>query len=158
MSSGKNLPPSRVLQDDSTSTASPVPRIAFLGFCNSSVEIRKGHPAYWHRNIAGLTSTRVSFVYPLNLRGQRIVVAVYDLKVGDELSLVFRPTQVRKPFDLKIGVGSAIEETIEGELISRTEIQRGTPVPGWTLLVHTIDTDLGVLEPDTYQVFEVEGW
>jgi len=36
------------------------PRVAFLGFCDRSVEIQHGFPALWHQNLIGLsTSSRL---------------------------------------------------------------------------------------------------
>ena len=69
------------------SVDSPVPHICVVGFCDRSVDLTKGHPAFWHRNIIGLSMTKVFHVYPLNLRGHKIVLSIYDLNIGEVIDL-----------------------------------------------------------------------
>ena len=106
------------------SVDSPVPHICLVGFCDRSVDLTKGHPAFWHKNIVGLSFTKVFHVYPLNLRGHRIVLSIYELRIGKEIVLHFRPTTTKNPFDLKISISGAKERIVDEATISSKKLER----------------------------------
>jgi hypothetical protein len=60
----------------------------------------------------------MSCLYPLNLRGHRVVLGVFNARVGEELGIVFRlPSGLevaRASVDVK---GARLEEGIETELV-----------------------------------------
>lgn len=139
-----------------TSQPPGVPRVAFLGFCERSVEVTKGHQVFWHTNVIGLSKTKVSFVFPLNLRGQKIALAIYEPKVGGQFLLRFRPSQKRNQFEVKVGLTGATEIASEGTSLLTKELAQGTAIPGWVFMVTTVDAEVIAVEPDTYKVILVD--
>ncbi len=137
----------------SRSTAVSAPRLALIGLCDRSVEVREGDQAFWHRHLLGLSNTRVSFVYPINLRGHKFVFAVYEPQVCEDFVLVLRPGSSQKPFDLKFSVSGATMVAVNDPSIVR-KLSPGDRIPGWVFAVETVGIDLPVYEPCICPVFQ----
>jgi len=132
------------------------PRVAFLGFCDRSVEVQKGSPPFWHQNLIGLSMSRVSYIFPFILRGMQVAIALFDARVGEEFTIRFRPTHKQDPIDLKVGIvaGDWLKSTAEG--IKETALQKGECIPGWLFRVYAYPVDSLIHEPGECGVFLVE--
>jgi Domain of unknown function (DUF4263) len=139
---------------EETSTLNLVaPRIAFLGFCERAETITAGHTAFWRWNLLGVSDSRSFYVFPTNLRGHKIVFAVYRPKAGDSFQLIFRCGD-HASFDLTFGISSfSVAESQDGAPIKITEHGTGVAVEGWELIVEEINADVVVVAPGVYDVF-----
>jgi hypothetical protein len=131
-----------------------VPRLAFLGFCDRLADIRKGHPLLWHKNLLGLSVVRASHVFPLNLKDQKLVIALYKPCVGENFKLQFRGGGNLQPFEIDLSI-AGMTQHVSGENSAITEVAAavGSVVPGWVLIANEISTDVMVNEPGDYHVF-----
>jgi hypothetical protein len=133
----------------------PVPRVAFLGFCERIAEVRAGHPALWHNNILGVANSKVSHVYPLNLRGHKVLLAIHSPFVGEEIRFICRGLTTKKSFEFSLHLSGAIEHGAQADVLTREELQPGAALSGWVFLPNTFNADIIVVEPDTYAVFYI---
>lgn len=140
---------------DSNASGISRPRVALLGFCDRTAEITAGPPVSWHRNIIGLSRARVSHVYPFILRGQNLALAIYDLEIGHEFKLAFRPISGRKGFGLSFSFSAASEGIFTEGKLSSKPLDPGTVVRGWSFVVVAIEADVAALEPDEYDVYHL---
>jgi hypothetical protein len=144
-----------VQQDPSSGV--PVPRIALLGFCDRAETITAGQPVFWHLNLMGVSLSRVFFFFPVNLRGFKLLLAVYRPTGGDSFRLIFRGRNGGPPFDLMMRIEKYFVSEGDGTSITETEHTTGMPVQGWTLLANELSTDLIVNSPGAYDVFLATG-
>lgn len=129
------------------------PRFVFLGFCDRAETITKGHQALWHQNILGLSRSRLFYILPVNLRGQKIATAVFRPCAGDQFKLVFRCAPRNRQFDFTIGISSVTEarRTSETAPAETKELLEGGD--GWVLNVAPLDFDVFVFEGGVYDVY-----
>jgi Domain of unknown function (DUF4263) len=140
----------------SLSKATPSPRIAFLGFCERAEVITQGHVAFWKHNLLGLSSSLVFYLFPSNLRGMTIALAIYEPIAGENFKLIFRDTQRKSSFDIAIQIAGATRSDAQPDsTIAETTITTGVVVPGWAFIPHKIDSDLVANSPGIYEVFLV---
>ena len=128
----RKTPPRQQDSGGAHSEPQGIPRVAYLGFCERSVEITEGHPASWHTNVLGLSNSRISHVYPLSLQGQKYAVAVYGVRVGEEFKLIFRRTDKRQPLELTIRIMEAETLAVKNcqeRVNCCSEARRGNPNP-----------------------------
>ena len=104
------------------------PPIAFLGFCDRAEKtITKGHQIFWHRNIMGLSFSRVFHILPVSLRGQMIATAVFRPRPGDVFQLIFRCPAVNKEFDLILEISDVrAEHRIDSKPVERDQVKKET--------------------------------
>ncbi|MDA2913193.1 DUF4263 domain-containing protein [Acidobacteriia bacterium AH_259_A11_L15] len=140
------------MSDDSTLT----PQVAFLGMCDRASDVTEGHPAFWHTNILGLSTSKVFHVFPFSLKGHRPFLAIYNPVIGETISLGFRGKRTKRFFDLKLtaseGETYAIDE--RGTVVSK-KLSSGATFPGWRHFAAPIEVDIVVLDPDTYDVLHI---
>jgi len=141
------------MQQDELGTNLPTPRLALLGFCERAETITQGHPVFWRWNLLGVSLSRIFFIFPTNLRGLKLLLAMHRPAGGDTLRLIFRGTDGQPPFDLVIKVEGYSVSSAEGTRITETKHTTGTAEQGWVLLANEIHTDLVVNSPGTYEVF-----
>lgn len=136
-----------------------VPRLAFLGFCDRLANIRAGHPLLWHTNVIGISMTRVSHIFPLNLNGDNLLAALYDARSGETFKLLFRSKVGLQPFQIDVTVEVEANEIVPGESAASVIESRpdGLLMPGWGLVANAISTDVMVNEPGEYEVFYCAG-
>src|SRR5260221_26810 len=84
------------------------PRVCFLGFCDRSLQISQDHVALEHVNLLGLSSSKVSFMYPWNLRGLTLALSVFQPTVGEKIVLRFREPEKNRSFEISIGISSTV--------------------------------------------------
>jgi hypothetical protein len=56
----------------------PVPRLAFLGFCERAETITEGHAVFWKSNVLGVSHSRAFYVCPANLRGMTVALGIFQ--------------------------------------------------------------------------------
>jgi hypothetical protein len=132
----------------------PAPRFAFLGFCERAETVTEGHVVFWKQNLLGVSHSRAFYVFPANLRGITIAIAVYQPKAGDSFKLVFRGTQGQTPFDLVMQIASAVasEPQVDAKVAER-KIDSGLIDPGWVFLANQLNNDIMVNAAGTYEIF-----
>ena len=123
-------------------TEATAPRFAFLGFCDRAEVITKGHHALWHQNILGLCRSRLFYVLPVNLRGQKIVTAVFRPRVGDQFKLVFRCAPKNRQFEFTIGISSVAEAQRPSETAPTEARELPEGGDGWVFNVAVLDLSL----------------
>jgi len=127
------------------------PRLALLGWCDHAVEVTAGLPAFWHKNILGLSFVRVSHVYPLGLRGHKLLIAIYQPKIGETFQLVFRRSNRDLAFEITFTASSGeIHDKADGP---PRKAEPGTFLPGWICDVVEVEPNALVPEPDRYDSF-----
>lgn len=129
------------------------PRLAFLGFCDRLAEIRSGHPLLWYTDLIGISNNRVSHVFPFNLRGHKLVVAVYCPREGDEFKIIFRSVANQQPFEITLKVGITQYTAEEIPAVHDKPAVEGLVTPGWVLVANEISADVIVNEPGNYSVY-----
>lgn len=140
-------------QDDS-SRETEVPRLAFLGFCDRAEEITEGHTLFWRLNLLGLSKARAFYVFPTNLRGLKLALAIFRPKAGDSFSLTFRGMQGQPSFDFSMAITSVVySEAGQDSSVSDTEHTAGVAEAGWAFVPSEISTDILVTSPGSYEVF-----
>jgi hypothetical protein len=133
------------------------PRLAFLGFCDRVAEITNGPPLFWYRDLLGISMVRVSHLFPLNLKGQKLVAAIYDPRSGDNFKLLFRGGESQQPFEISLLVQMTQHPGAENATITGPSVADGSVVAGWFLIANEISTDVMVNEPGEYRVFFSSG-
>lgn len=137
-----------------SSNTAPAPRLAFLGFCERAETVTEGNVVFWKQNLLGVSLSRAFYVFPANLRGMSIAMAVYQPKAGDSFKLVFRGTQGQTSFDLVMQIASAVRSDTEADSkVTETRITTGVVDPGWVFLANQINSDIVVNSAGTYEVF-----
>jgi hypothetical protein len=134
-------------------TEQTAPRFAFLGFCDRAETITKGHHVQWHQNIMGLSRSRLYYFLPVNLRGQLIVTALFQPRVGEKFKLVFRSASTQREFEIVIEISGVVaSERLQGQgSPQHTDLEQYSE--GWLVGVQSLEVDVFVYERGTYQVF-----
>lgn len=129
------------------------PRIAFLGFCDRAETITKGHHVFWHRNIMGLSPSRVFHVLPVNLRGQMIATALFRPRPGDAFKLVFRCAAAQKEFEITLELSSVVQSERRGasKPVEHAEVEQG--FDGWVVDCYPLTADMLIYEPGVYKIY-----
>jgi hypothetical protein len=145
-------------QAPASPSASAAPRFAFFGFCERTDTITEGHFVFWKQNLLGVSPSRVFHVFPSNLRGTTLVMAVYQPHAGDSFKLVFRGTEGQAQFDLVMQIASAVASAHQADAkILEKKIDSGLLHRGWVFLVNPLNNDVVVYSPGTYDVFLTTG-
>ncbi len=55
-----------------------IPSIVFLGVCEKAELIKQGHFINSHHNIIGLNNNLFSYIFPFNLKGQKLIFSFYN--------------------------------------------------------------------------------
>jgi hypothetical protein len=132
----------------------PVPRLAFLGFCERAETVTEGHLVFWKMNMLGVSNSRAFYVFPANLRGMRLALGIFQPKAGDIFKLIFRGTQGQTPFDIVIQIASAVTTVTQPDsTVTETTFTTGVIDPGWIFLANEINTDIVINSAGTYEVF-----
>jgi len=125
-------------------------RIAFFGWCDGASETPFLAPNVTQRSIKGLSQVIASHIYPLSLRSNIPVFAVYRPSVGESFRLIFRDSNSTEAFFFEFTFGAAERVHADG---TTSQVQPGTTLPGWTLHTAPVEASPLVKEPGTYQVF-----
>jgi hypothetical protein len=142
------------MTEDGSGGELPVPRLAFLGFCDRAETITEGHTAFWRTNLMGVSLTRVFYFFPTTLRGHRLLFAVYRPTAGDNFKLIFRGVEGQPSFDITMQIASFVVSNAQGNApVVETEHTTGLADQGWAFIVNQIDTDIVVSAPGSYEVF-----
>lgn len=93
-------------------------------------------------------------MFPANLRGMTVALALYQPMIGESFNMIFRGTQGQAPFDLVMQIASAILSESQKDLITaNTEIVTGVAQQGWVFVTNQINTDIVVNSEGNYDVF-----
>ncbi len=93
----------------------------------------------------------MSCLYPLNLRGHRVVLGVFNARVGEELGIVFRLPSGLEVARASVGVkGARLEAGIE------TELDGGAVAEGWFVAALELNADALVMGPGAIRAFYLE--
>lgn len=115
----------------------------------------KGPHVLWHRNVLGLSMSRVFHFLPVNLRDQIVAFAWYRPSPGEAFKIIFRTDRMAKPAQIELSIQLsqvvAVERRTDLEPIQTTEMSEGPN--GWHLEFHRLDTDLVIFEPGVYKVY-----
>lgn len=127
------------------------PRVAIIGWCDRAARIEGPHPALTHTNILGLTSSRVSHMFPLSMRGMTLVVCLYNPKAGESFTVQFRHSDGTKAFDLTMNLAKVqVYELGEKQY---TDAGIGSQAPGWNVIITQVATEVLIMRPDTLNAF-----
>jgi hypothetical protein len=129
------------------------PRFAFLGFCDRAEIITKGHQIQWHENIMGFSRSRLYYFFPVNLRGQKIVTAVFQPRVGEKFKLIFRSVSTQKEFEIVNEISGVVaSERLDSQAAPQhTDLEQYSG--GWLVAVQNLEIDVFVYERGTYQIY-----
>lgn len=143
--------------DQMDSPDTPVPRIAFLGFCERAETLTEGHVVFWKQNLLGLSNMRAFYVFPANLRGLTFVIAMYRPSAGESFKLIFRSSTGAPPFDITFNIQGFTQAGTEPDSkIVETEHMTGILSQGWQLAAITLGTNALVLAEGNYDIFLTE--
>jgi hypothetical protein len=129
------------------------PRFAFLGFCDRAETITKGHQMLWHYNILGLSYSRVFYVLPANLKGQKLVTAIFRPRAGEQFKLKFRCAATQKEFEIVIHISSVSYSERADISTPVQETFSDEPPDGWVFHVDSLTPDIFVFERGVYKVY-----
>jgi hypothetical protein len=150
----------RLFMGDPEDSATPTqetktkhPHVAVLGWCDGAIAVSGQLALLQHLNILGLSSARVSHVFPFDLRGQKLIFALYEFKPSDSVKVSFRKMDGEEVFHLTLSATG-----------QRFESARGTPgtlgtdevMPGWHVGVAEIEQSVILFEPGQYNAFQVQ--
>jgi hypothetical protein len=123
------------------------PNIAFLGMCEQVSEIEIGHPLLWKRNIIGLKKSIVSSIYPINLKGIKLIFAVYSPSCEKKYKICFLSKNKKEILTANFSL-----RAVEGfNKASEKEIKI-KKLPGWHLFVMKVNIDAIVCQPSECEV------
>jgi hypothetical protein len=137
------------VSSDVPGTADLAPRVAILGWCDRAVEMSPGHPL-WHTHIWGLARARLSCMYPLNLRGLKVVFGVYNPRAGEALQVVFR-----LPSGLDVARANIAIQRISELGASAVNADQSQGGDGWFVAALELNDDALVMEPCAIRAFYV---
>lgn len=126
------------------------PRIALMGWCDRAARIETHHPALAHTNIQGLTYSRVSHIFPLNMRGITLVLAIYNPEPGESFTVQFRHSDGARAFDLTMNLNVA--QVFDQEQKKYVEAKKGEE-SGWHIIATQVGTDVLVMRPDILKAY-----
>src|SRR5260370_841034 len=129
------------------------PRIAIIGWCDRAARIEGVHPALTHTNIQGLTTSRVSHIFPLSIRGITLLLCMYDPKAGESFSVKFRHSDGTWAFDITMNLTAV--QNFDPERKEYSNMDTGSQMPGWHFQTDQVSTDVLILRPDTLSAFLV---
>src|SRR5438034_2185328 len=133
------------------------PRLAFLGFCERAETVTAGHTVFWTMNLLGVSKSRAFYVFPINLRGMTLAVALYQPQGRETFKSIFRGTEGQVPFEFGIQIVSAVLAEVQSDsTIKETEIDGTNPVlasEGWVFIASPITSDVLVYSQGVYKVF-----
>jgi hypothetical protein len=119
-----------VTQDSHRKT--PVPRLAFLGFCDRAETITEGHVVFWKINVLGVSHSRVFYVFPVNLRGMTLALGIFQPRAGKSFQLAFRGTQGQTPFEIVFRIENAVQTNAQSNsTVTETIVTTGIVDPAW---------------------------
>jgi len=99
----------------------------------------------------GLSNTRVFLVFPTNLRGMPIALAIYEAREGDSFKIIFRGLQGQTEFDIVIGIAGLLESKSQSNsTVAEASIKSN---PGWAFIANKLDRDIMVMSQGNYDVF-----
>lgn len=99
----------------------------------------------------GLSSVRVSHIFPLNLRGYSLVLCFYDMTLGETLILQFRDSAGATILSLTINPTSV--ESVDSSQNMQIIDEKGKCIPGWQTQVAQIEPTVILMKPDKLDVF-----
>ena len=126
------------------------PRIAIIGWCDRSTRIAGTHPAFAHINIQGLSPSRISHFFPVDLRGTTFVVGTYNVKSGDSFSVEFQHSDGSKAFDILLNLNSIQVFDQDTAEFRQWDGTSGFQV-GWLFQTLQIENTLLILKPDSFK-------
>jgi hypothetical protein len=130
------------------------PRLAFIGFCERAEVVTEGHVFFWKTDMLGVSNSRAFFVFPINLRGLKVALAIYDPTIGDSFKLVFRGTESQQPFEFILQLGSAVRtDARPGAATTESRISTGLVSRGWMFMSNALEADVFVNSPGTYEIY-----
>lgn len=137
-----------------TESEPSTPRIAFLGFCERAETLTEGHLVFWKHNLLGVSNMRAFYVFPANLNGLTLVLAIYRPTVGDSFNLVFRGTAAESPFNISLNFQSFLHVNAQKDsTISESEVTTGSASQGWELIPTKLGADVLVYSEGNYDIF-----
>jgi hypothetical protein len=89
----------------------------------------------------------------MNLRGLRLALAFYDVRIGDSIKILFRGMETQGQLELTLNIRSAVSTRMVGGESVETPLNEGVAQAGWTFMTYPIDADLIVSYPGDYRVF-----
>ena len=127
------------------------PRVVIVGWCDRAARIEGPHPALAQTNIQGLTSSRVSHIFPLSLRDLTLVLCLYNPKAGESFAVRFRHSDGAKAFDLTMSLANV--QVYELGDKRYTDSPAGSQELGWHVMTTQVANDVLIVRPDTLNAF-----
>jgi len=134
-----------------TAQSEHAPRVAIMGWCDRAARIEGPHPALTHMNIQGLTCSRVSYLFPLSLRGITFLVSLYNPKAGESFTVQFRYSDGAKAFDITMNLAKS--QLFDPERQEYVDLNAGTEAHGWYFFTTQVANDVLITKPDTLNAF-----
>jgi hypothetical protein len=133
------------------------PSLAILGWCDRAARIEGLHPAFAHTNIQGLSQTRFSHFFPVDLRGLTLALGLYNPRPGDTYAVEFRYPDGTKSFDFVLNLSNVTEADLATAQVKQLDGKSGEEL-GWLFHALRFENDLLILKPGTLRaVLKVNG-
>jgi hypothetical protein len=134
-----------------TSLSRHAPRVAIVGWCDRAARIEGPHPAFTCTNIQGLTSSRVSHLFPLSLQGTTLIFGIYNPKPGESFAIEFRHSDGTKAFDFAMSLTSV--QIFEHDRKGYIDLASPPASQGWYFQTIQIPNHVPIKCPDTIAAF-----
>lgn len=134
-----------------TAPSGRIPRVALVGWCDRAARIEGSHPALTCTNIQGLTSSRVSHLFPLSLQGATLVFGIYNPKPGESFAIEFRHSDGTKAFDF--GMNLTGVQIFEHERKMYIDSDSPSAAQGWYFQTIQVPNHVPINRPDTLAAF-----
>lgn len=116
-----------------------VPRLALFGFCDRYEEVREGSPAFWKRNVMGITQHLLFYVFPASLRNIILALVIHNPKNGDNFHLIFKKMDdAGTIFDLNMSIKGIVSIQATNNTLGLEE-HSISQFDGWMLMPNKID-------------------